>query len=315
MATHQRVGKFITTDIERAADAISAGGLVAIPTETVYGLAADASNAQAVQRIFEVKGRPADHPLIVHLPNRGQISHWSAEVSQAAKTLTAAAWPGPLTVILPRRADVLDEVTGGLDTVGLRVPAHHITSQLLQLTGSGLAAPSANRYGSISPTTAGHVHDELAAFLDPATDLILDGGPCALGIESTIVDCTIDPAQILRAGGIPAEDVERLLAGQLTGTAGPARASGMRESHYAPRCEVKLADNAVDAIALQAATPNSEILDLSGDLVAYAHELYDRLRHADQRGVATIVAVLPGPEGLGLAIRDRLTKAAAPRSR
>jgi L-threonylcarbamoyladenylate synthase len=301
----------ITTDIDRAVGAIRAGGLVAIPTETVYGLAADARDPVAVGRVFEVKGRPADHPLIVHLSSPDEVHSWAREVPVAAERLIAAAWPGPLTVILPRAEHVLDVVTGGRDTVGLRVPAHPMTAALLERAGP-LAAPSANRFGSVSPTTAQHVFDDLAEFLDPTRDVILDGGPCPVGVESTIVDCVADPPQILRAGGVAVEDVRRLLDA-VADASGPSRASGMLSSHYAPRCLVRLVDDADDATALRAGTRDSEILDLSDDPVRYAQELYGRLRDADARGVGTLIAVLPAPVGLGHAVRDRLTKAAAPR--
>jgi L-threonylcarbamoyladenylate synthase len=303
----------ITTDIERAVSAIGAGGLVALPTETVYGLAADATDVEAVRRIFAVKGRPGDHPLIVHLAAADQLPHWASTVPPAARLLADAAWPGPLTVIVPRAAHVLDEVTGGLDTVGLRVPAHPMAIELLERVGTGLAAPSANRFGSVSPTSAIHVLHDLGPSLDPGRDVILDGGPCRVGVESTIVDCAVDPPQILRAGGIPTEDIVRLLDGNVAGASGPSRASGMLASHYAPGCTVRLVDTHDDAMALRAGTPNSEVLDLTDDLVVYAHDLYCRLRDADDRGVDTVIAVLPPPIGLGHAIRDRLTKAAAPR--
>lgn len=305
----------VTTDVDRAVAAIRAGGLVAIPTETVYGLAGDATNAVAVTRIFEVKGRPGDHPLIVHLSSTDELDEWASDVPAAARLLTDAAWPGPLTVIVPRAVGVLDAVTGGLDTVGLRVPSHPLTLQLLERTGVGLAAPSANRFGAVSPTTAAHVVRDLAERLDPRRDVILDGGPCPIGVESTIVDCASSPPQILRAGGVPVEEVRRLLAGDLADTSGPSRASGMLASHYAPRCAVRLVDSADDAFALRSGTIGAEILDLTDDLVAYARELYARLRDADDRGIATLIAVLPPAQGLGHAIRDRLAKAAAPRPR
>ena len=184
---------------------------------------------------------------------------------------------------------------------------------MLERVGVGLAAPSANRFGAVSPTTADHVLHDLGNFLDPARDLILDGGECPIGVESTIVDFVSDPPQILRAGGIPVEEIRRLLDGAVADATGPSRASGMLASHYAPTCAVRLVDSADDAFALRAGTPHSEILDLTDDLVVYAHELYARLRDADARGVGTIIAVLPPPIGLGHAIRDRLFKAAAPR--
>ena len=303
----------VTTDVERAVAAILAGGLVAMPTETVYGLAADATDRDAVMRIFEVKGRPADHPLIVHLAAAEELDAWASETPDSARLLANAAWPGPLTVIVPRAADVLDAVTGGRDTVGLRVPAHPMALELLRRSGVALGAPSANRFGAVSPTTADHVLRDLGDRLDPRRDVILDGGPCPIGVESTIVDCASTPPQILRAGGVPVEDVRRLLSGDVADASGPSRASGMLASHYAPRCAVRLVDSADDARALRAGTIGAEILDLTDDLVAYARELYARLRDADDRRVAVLIAVLPPAEGLGHAIRDRLTKAAAPR--
>ncbi|MGE5210233.1 MAG: L-threonylcarbamoyladenylate synthase, partial [Acidobacteriota bacterium] len=245
----------VTTDLGRAAAAIRRGGVVAMPTETVYGLAADATNAAAVARIFEIKARPADHPLIVHLADAGQLEDWAAVVPEPARLLVDAAWPGPLTIIVPRAEGVLDAVTGGRDTVGLRVPAHPVAHRLLVAVGVGLAAPSANLFGAVSPTTAGHVLDDLGDRLDPDRDVILDGGACPVGVESTIVDCAVSPPQILRAGGIPVEDVRRLLSGAVADASGPSRASGMLASHYAPRCAVRLVDSHDDAVALRAGTP------------------------------------------------------------
>ena len=303
----------VTDDVERAAEAIRRGGLVAMPTETVYGLAADARNDAAVARIFEVKGRPTGHPLIVHLADPGELDEWADRPSDAARTLAATAWPGPLTVIVRRSPLAGDVVTGGLDTVGLRVPAHPMAQALLAATGRPLAAPSANPFGATSPTTAQHVLADLGERLDPARDLILDGGASPVGIESTIVDCASDPPQVLRAGGIPTEQVEALLEGRLAPSSGPSRASGMLPSHYAPQAAVRLVDDPDDATALAAGTPGAVILDLTDDVAAYARELYARLRAADAAGATCVIAVLPPAEGLGHAIRDRLTKAAAPR--
>ena len=315
MAASPGNAALLTDDVGRAERVIRSGGLVAIPTETVYGLAADATNADAVRRLFEVKGRPSDHPLIVHLQSTDQLDEWAEGVNEAARVLAEAAWPGPLTIVVPRASGVLDVVTGGRNTVGLRVPAHPMALELLGRVGVGLAAPSANRFGSVSPTTAEHVLHDLGDYLDPESDAILDGGPCPVGVESTIVDCTTEPPQILRSGGVASEDVRRLLNGAVTEASGPARASGMLASHYAPNCAVKLVDNADDALALRAGSPNCEILDLTDDLVTYARELYAQLRDADEEGLTTLIAVLPPAEGLGHAIRDRLTKAAAPRPR
>jgi L-threonylcarbamoyladenylate synthase len=305
--------KLVTTSVDRAIEAIRRGGLVAIPTETVYGLAADATNPAAVARIFSVKGRPADHPLIVHIAEPSDLERWSVEPALSARRLASSAWPGPLTVIVRRSPALPAVVSGGLPTVGLRMPAHPMAIELLARTGVPFAAPSANRFGAVSPTTAQHVLDDLGALLEPGRDVILDGGPCDVGIESTIVDCTTSPSQVLRTGAVSEAEVATLLGGDLGAAGGPARASGMLDSHYAPRCAVRLADSTADAFALRTGTPRSEILDLTDDPGRYARELYARLREADARGVQTVIAVLPSAEGLGHAIRDRLAKAAAPR--
>ena len=310
----------ITTDVTDALRVIRDGGLVAIPTETVYGLAADASNETAVRRIFAAKGRPVDHPLIVHVARGEQLADWAAEVPASAAVLAGACWPGPLTVIVPKAAHVLDVVTGGRPSVGVRVPAHPLTTELLERFGGGLAAPSANRFGRVSPTTAQHVLRDLGE-LDRAdggdavgVDLILDGGPCPIGVESTIVDCTVDPAQVLRPGGIATEEVERLLHGAVAPASGPSRASGMLASHYAPRCPVLLASSPEEARSLASGEANPLVIDDVDDLVRYAQQLYDLLRRADEAGHSAVVAVLPPAAGLGHAIRDRLFKAAADRA-
>ena len=305
--------ELITDDVDLAAHLIRTGGLVAMPTETVYGLAADATNEAAVRRIFTVKGRPTDHPLLVHLDSPDDLEAWAASVSPDAQVLADAAWPGPLTIIVRRAAGVLDAVTGGRDTVGLRVPAHATARSLIERSATALAAPSANLFGAVSPTTAEHVLADLGDRLEPGRDAILDGGPCEVGVESTIVDCVSTPPQVLRSGGVPTEDVERLLAHPLAPARGAPRASGMLPSHYAPRCAVRLVDSSDDAMALRAGTPNSAILDLTDDPVSYARDLYARLRDADDRGLSTLIAVLPPAVGLGHAVRDRLGKAAAPR--
>ncbi|MFN3254581.1 MAG: L-threonylcarbamoyladenylate synthase [Ilumatobacter sp.] len=303
----------ITTDVERAAAAIRSGGLVAVPTETVYGLAADATDPAAIARIYATKGRPSEHPLIVHLADPLDIERWAPDASKAARLLAAAVWPGPVTVIVPRSPELPAEVAGGRDTVGLRVPAHPMTQQLIRLAGRPIAAPSANRFGAVSPTTATHVADDLGDRLDPATDLILDGGPAPIGVESTIVDCTIDPPQLLRAGAVTADQAAELIGASVAAASGPARASGMLASHYAPRCQVRLVDHPDDAAALAAGTSRARILDHGDDLARYARDLYAELRRADADEIGTLIAVLPPAEGLGHAIIDRLTKAAAPR--
>jgi L-threonylcarbamoyladenylate synthase len=293
-------------DLDHAVAILRAGGLVAIPTETVYGLAADASNPDAVRRLFAVKGRPADHPVIVHIGAATQLADWASMIPSAAALLAETSWPGPLTLLVPRAAGVLDVVTGGLSTVGVRMPAHPLTLELLAKFGGGLAAPSANRFGRVSPTTADHVRADLG----DDVDLVLDGGACPIGVESTIVDCTADPPQVLRPGAISAAEIALLLQTTLGAASGQSRAPGMRESHYAPRCRVLLVESLDDARLLTAGMPGTEILH-DDDLVRYARSLYSRFRDADDRGVQTIVAVLPPETGLGYAIRDRLVKAAA----
>ena len=294
------------SDLDRALEVLRAGGLVAIPTETVYGLAADASNPDAVQRIFAVKGRPVAHPLIVHVAAAERLGDWAATVPASAAVLAESCWPGPLTLLVPRAAHVLDIVTGGRPSVGVRVPAHPLTLELLARFGGGLAAPSANRFGRVSPTTADHVRADLGSDVD----FVLDGGPCPVGVESTIVDCTVDPPQVLRPGGIPTEDIAALLNDALGEPGGPSRAPGMLASHYAPRCQVMLVSSVDDAERLMAGRPGVEIL-ADEDLPHFAQTLYSRLRDADDRGIDTVIAVMPTAVGLGHAIRDRLTKAAA----
>jgi L-threonylcarbamoyladenylate synthase len=292
-------------DVDRALRVLRAGGLVAIPTETVYGLAADASNPDAVRRIFAVKGRPASHPLIVHIAAAEQLADWAATIPSSAAVLADACWPGPLTLLVPRAHRVLDVVTGGRPTIGVRVPAHPVTLELLARFGGGLAAPSANRFGLVSPTTADHVRADLG----DDVDFVLDGGPSPIGVESTIVDCTVNPPQVLRPGGIPTEDIATLLNSTVGASTGPSRAPGMLASHYAPRCRVLLVATLGDARTLAAGRQGTEIID-DEDLVRYAYSLYTRLRDADDRGVDTVIAVLPPAIGLGHAIRDRLIKAA-----
>jgi L-threonylcarbamoyladenylate synthase len=272
----------------------------------VYGLAADASNAAAVQRIFAAKGRPILHPLIVHLASADELGEWAETIPPAAAVLADACWPGPLTLLVPRSSRVLDVVTGGRPSVGVRVPAHPMTLELLARFGGGLAAPSANRFGRVSPTTAEHVRADLG----DDVDFVLDGGPCPVGVESTIVDCTVDPPQVLRPGGVPTEDIAALLSDALGTPGGPSRASGMLDAHYAPRCQVMLVASGQDAQRLAADRRGVEIVD-DPDLANYARTLYSRLREADDRGVDTVIAVMPPAVGLGHAIRDRLTKAAS----
>lgn len=305
----------VTQDPDRAADCLLSGGLAVIPTETVYGLAADADQPEAVTRVFDIKGRPPDHPVIVHIASAGTLGEWAAEIPDVATVLAGACWPGPLTLLLARSDRVADVVTGGRDTVGIRVPAHPLAQRVLARAGGGVAAPSANRYGRVSPTTVQHVLDDLGGLLDPERDVILDGGPSTVGVESTIVDCTTLPPQILRPGGIPTEDIAALVNMAVAPAAGPARAAGMVASHYSPRATVHLVDRRADAVAavdrFRAAGLAVCVIDCDGDLVQYARNLYADLRSADDEGCSDIIAVLPPALGLGLAIRDRLHKAAA----
>ena len=292
--------------VERALEVLRNGGLVAIPTETVYGLAADASNEDAIARVYDVKGRPVDHPLIVHIAAAEQLSNWAREISPVAARLAATCWPGPLTLLVPKAAHVLSAVTGGRDTVGVRVPAHPLTTELLTRFGGGVAAPSANRFGRVSPTTADHVRSDLGDLVD----YVLDGGACPVGVESTIVDCTVTPPQILRPGGIGPDEISELIGGDLADLGGPSRAPGMLAAHYAPNARVLLAESPSEAAALATQYADSWILDHANDLATYARSLYADLRAADERNVRVVVAVLPPATGLGYAIRDRLTKAA-----
>lgn len=308
-------------DISKAADLIRAGKLVAVPTETVYGLAADATNSEAVSEIFAVKSRPLFNPLICHVADIRAAQDIGLFNSDSLK-LAEAFWPGPLTLVLPLRAGsgLSDLVTAGLDTVAIRVPAHPIAQALLRDVGRPLAAPSANRSGRVSPTTAAHV----SADLGEDVALVLDGDAAAVGIESTIVDCSGRSATLLRHGAVTREMLERELAHPvMVGEEAPqeVRAPGQLKSHYAPRALVRLhAKRAERGEALLAFGPNipahdGPVLNLSasGDLAEAARNLFSSLRALDREDIHTI-AVMPVPnEGLGKAINDRLARAAAPR--
>ena len=304
--------------IDAAVAALKAGALCVIPTETVYGLAADARNADAVRRIFSTKGRPADHPLIVHLADNHDIDAWAIDIPHYARLLAAAYWPGPLTLILRKHASVLDIVTGGQDSVGLRVPAHDLTRAVIAQLGSGIAAPSANRFGKVSPTTAQHVIDDIGELLLP-TDAVLDGGPCSIGVESTIVDCTSTHPRMLRSGALTTAMVEETTGLDVLAADGTIRASGTLASHYAPTARVHIAESSsiptiagAGLIALrEIPTPaGMERLLAAADDGEYARGLYSALRSADAHRLTDVVAVLPSHAGLGSAIRDRLARAA-----
>ncbi len=319
-------------DIERAVALLRAGELVAFPTETVYGLGADAANPAAVAKIFAAKGRPAEHPLIVHLPGASHLARWAREVPPEAERLAAAFWPGPLTLILKRRPEVPDAVTGGQDTVGLRVPNHPLALELLEAfggaNGGGLAAPSANRFGRISPTTAAHVREELGE----RVPLVLDGGACPLGIESTILDLSRGAPVLLRPGSISAADLARVL-GRAPETDAPQaeapRVSGSLDAHYAPRTPLQLVSSdgllfalrnalvAGEKVAVLAPTAQA----ISHDLVTwkqspaapagFAHDLYASLRELDALGCVRILVQQPPAGEAWLAVNDRLRRAAA----
>ncbi|WP_030208736.1 L-threonylcarbamoyladenylate synthase [Streptomyces sp. NRRL S-87] len=317
------------SDIERAADVLRAGGLVALPTETVYGLGADAEDPTAVARIFQVKGRPPSHPLIVHIGAAHQLDDWVEEVPATARLLAEHFWPGPLTLVLRRGPRVPLEATGGLETVAVRVPDHPVALALLSAFGGGVTAPSANRFGSVSPTTAGHVRAELG----DAVDFVLDGGSCQVGVESTIVDVTGGAPAILRPGGVTREDLEAVLGSPVGVPASSGvRVPGQHPSHYAPHARVVLvepervvaeAELAQEqghrvGVFLPASFSGTEVkahavVPLPGALEAYAQGLYGYLRELDQQGCDVIVASLPAEEGLGLAIANRLRRAAGPR--
>ena len=313
-------------EIEAAVAILRSGGLVAFPTETVYGLGADAGNPAAVRRIFETKGRPAAHPVIVHLADAVQLANWAREVPAAARTLARRFWPGPLTLILSRAAAVSDVVTGGQDTVALRVPSHPVALQLLARFGGGIAAPSANRHGRVSATTAGHVRREFGA----AVECVLDGGEAGIGIESTIIDLSRGHATLLRPGWITAGEVEKALGAPLAAPAanGP-RAPGTLAAHYAPRTPLTLAEGdlalelaaslarqgkRVAVLARSKGRPLLQGLEWAAapqDAAGYAHTLYASLRRLDEAGCDAIIVERPPQTPEWAAINDRLARAAA----
>jgi L-threonylcarbamoyladenylate synthase len=313
--------------LSQAVETLRRGGIVALPTETVYGLAANAEDELAVRRVFAIKGRPSTHPLIVHVARAEALDSWARRVPEEARRLAAAFWPGPLTLVLPRSTRATDAITGGQDTVAVRVPRHPLALAVLDALGGGVAAPSANRFGKVSPTTAEHVRADLG----DEVDLILDGGPCTVGLESTIVDVSGDAPAVLRPGGLPVEEVERVLGRPVpVRTSSSVRVSGSLASHYAPRAGVLLAEPgevAERVEALRAQGRNVGVLgppglplpggvpryDVPEDPAGAARVLYTRLREADQQGHDVLVACLPRAEGLGLAVRDRLSRAASPR--
>lgn len=328
------------TQINQAVDCLKKGGLLVMPTETVYGLAADATNEAAIQRIFATKGRPADHPLIVHIADINQLSHWARDIPDYAMTLAKHFWPGPMTLILKKQAHVLETITGGQDTVGIRIPNHPVARQLLQKFGGGLAAPSANSFGYISPTSTEHVRKDLG----DKVDMILDGGHCGIGIESTIIDCSGDAPRILRPGMISEEEILELLG------LGPSlrwddtvakapRVSGALPSHYAPRTKTKLLTEEEINLSLEnknivilsrrkpqcrqikiydsriphrAPQPNADVIHwivMPSDPHGYAHRLYEQLHFADSLQCQEILIEQVPTTTEWSGITDRITKA------
>jgi len=303
--------------IRVAVAALNNGELIGLPTETVYGLAADATNDDALRKVFAVKGRPEHHPLIVHIARADDLAALADHVPPYASDLARRVWPGPLTLIVRANARVSRLVTGGRDTVAVRCPSHPVAHRVIAALGRPVAAPSANRFGHVSPTSAQHVVDDLGDDID----VVLDGGACEVGVESTIVDCTGEVLEVLRPGAVTLEQLRDVLEGGgpepdggtamrrvVDGTTGESRASGMLASHYAPRARLILHE------AGERFEPGSApVLDFSGDVVAAARLLYVHLRDLDARHVAVAHVILPPAIGMGVALRDRLTKAAAGR--
>ena len=319
----QFLSKCTATAMVDTAANLLAGNLVAFPTETVYGLGADACNPDAVARIYSVKGRPADHPLIVHVASMQGLSDWASDVQGYAISLARDFWPGPITLIVKRSVLAGDFVTGGQDTVGVRVPDHPVALGLLEAFasagGKGVAAPSANRFGNVSPTTAQAVADELSEYLAEA-DQILDGGPCEVGVESTIIDCTGDVPKILRPGAITAQMISASTGLEAAGVVGERaiRVSGSLEAHYAPAATVVLDQAAVAGqgfIAMaDVATPDGVVrLAAPRSDDEFARILYSALRAADEKGLEKVIVQQPIGDGIVIAIRDRLRRAASGR--
>lgn len=297
----------ITADITWAAKVLQSGGIIGMPTETVYGLAGLALNEVTVRRIYDTKGRPYDHPLIVHLSPDEDITKWGV-FNEDAMALAQTFWPGPLTLLVPRTSTVPDWVTGGRDTVAIRVPSHVVTIELLRQVADGVVAPSANLFGQVSPTSSQHVVDDLGK----KVDLVLEGGTCEIGLESTIVEC-VTKTQVLRPGHISAAQIETVISSLEKTSSVESRAPGMLQNHYSPRAEVWLFEESSDA--RQAELHNREngirtCIIYETSLTEYARTLYAQMRKADDDDAEVIIAVLPPDIGIGSAIRDRLTKAA-----
>ncbi len=306
-------------DILKAAMALKNGYLVAFPTETVYGLGADATNQDAVSRIFSIKNRPINHPLILHLGSINEIENWAIEIPDYAYKLANKYWPGPMTLILKRRSNVKDFVTGGQETVGIRIPNHEIALSLLQefkKIGSGaIVAPSANKFGKVSPTSFEHVSQELLNDLD-SNDFILDGGQCQIGVESSIIDCTKSFPKVLRPGAISEEQITEIIELDLSSKPTDIRVSGSFKSHYAPNAKVLLDQTPAPGdgfIALKnIPTPQGAIrVGEPLNIEEFAKNLYSNLRRVDELALEKVVVIQPQGLGLAVAIRDRLKKASS----
>ncbi|WP_426870800.1 L-threonylcarbamoyladenylate synthase [Candidatus Planktophila dulcis] len=317
MTSGQFVSNCTADAMARAAQSLKSGSLIAFPTETVYGLGADATNPQAVARIYEVKGRPADHPLIVHVGDMQDIAQWSDEIPDYAIALARTFWPGPMTLILKRSSLAQDFITGGQETVGLRVPNHVIALALLnefkKIGGKGIAAPSANRFGHVSPTTAKAVGDELSQYL-AQDDLILDGGQSQVGVESTIIDCTTQSPKILRPGAITEEMIEEVTKLDLSYDATEIRVSGSLENHYSPSAQVVLDEVPSQGdgfIALSDIPTPDGVIRLASPVnnEDFARVLYAALRSADEQSLSRVVVKQPSGDDISVAIRDRLLRA------
>ncbi len=317
MSSGQFVSNCTADAMARAAEQLKAGSLVAFPTETVYGLGADATNPNAVARIYKAKGRPGDHPLIVHIGEMQDIAEWSNEIPDYAIALARSFWPGPMTLILKRSSLAKDFITGGQETVGLRVPDHVIALALLnefkKLGGKGIAAPSANRFGHVSPTTSAAVTAELSEYLEE-NDLILDGGPSQVGVESTIIDCTGELPKILRPGAITEEMITGVTGLVIADSVSDIRVSGSLENHYSPAAKVILdiAPASGDGfIALSNIETPAGVVRLASpqNNEEFARLLYTALRSADQQELARVVVAQPAGDDISVAIRDRLLRA------
>ena len=320
MSQGQFISNCAADTLSSAAESMKNGALVAFPTETVYGLGADASNEKAVARIYEVKGRPQDHPLILHIASMNDITYWAEDINDYAIALARAFWPGPMTLLLKRSDKAKDFITGNQEIVGLRIPAHSLALNLLaefkKIGGNGIAAPSANRYGAVSPTTAQAVSAELAEYLQPE-DQILDGGSSLVGVESTIIDCSKENPSILRPGAVTAEMVEQSTGIILLEAQEPiVRASGSNKQHYSPKARVLIGKDAQlgdGLIAMDGVLTPDGVNRLASpkNNEEYARILYSALRQGDDAGLGRIY--IDPPEGLGLAvaIRDRITRASS----